>query len=133
MVCAYPNSCTLSALADHIVNKRVGDIIFFCIYTSIFFIMTSYLLVIGKTMQGIFWSDDICIATATFYSCLVLLFFNQVRSLHEVSFLSFISMVTILVVLVFCLKRMIDKDTSSDVKTDMFPEDIDFFEAFGAY
>jgi len=107
LVCAYPESGTVGMLAENLYNKTGAVACYLFLYVYIFFVLGEYLLVSGKAVQGMFYSDPICIETATFYVVCVLLPLNQVRTLHSVALLSIISIVTVLIVLAMCLFYLI--------------------------
>jgi uncharacterized membrane protein YdcZ (DUF606 family) len=65
-------------------------------------------------------------------ACAMLCCLNQIRSLHEASFLSLISMVTILFVLIIILIHQ-HNHPKEDIHREYFVDDMTIWDIFGGY
>jgi len=119
LVCAYPESGTVGMLAENLYNKTGAVACYLFLYLFLFFVAGEYLLVSGKAVQGMFYSNPICIETAIFYVICVLTPLTQVRTLHSVALLSIISIVTILIVLVMCSFYLIKGGVVEGSRTEL--------------
>jgi len=71
---------TMGILAGNL-NKVVANISYSGLYGLLFVLLGGYLLICGKAIQGVFYSQRICLSTATLYGSCVLLPLCQARRL----------------------------------------------------
>jgi len=129
MATVFPNASTFGMLGDLFFN-RIGALFgYISLYSYLFFLLSEYLLVLGKAMQGIVESR-MCLSLASFISSLVLIFPNQFRTLHGISFLSAISFITVFIVLVMCIIELV-ANPHEGAKSHSFHVQ-DSWDAFGA-
>jgi len=85
LVVAFPASPTLGGLAEHLYGKIGKMSCYVILYVYLFFILSQYMLISGKAVQGAIYEDNMCISTAMLIAGCILLPLSQVRTLHSVS------------------------------------------------
>ena len=78
-----------------------------------------YMVVMSRSIQGVFYKTDMCRPVAGILSCLILFISNQARTLRNIAFLSIVSFVTIFIVLTICLHDIEDDGVVPDSKHDI--------------
>ena len=97
-------------------------------------LLGGYMLVLGDTVQNLFYEDSLCLFPATLIAVACLLFPTQLRTLHNLSFLSAVSAVTITLAVGVCLASVVleSPPLTSDNATKLIETDSTFMEAFTA-
>ncbi|CAE6963627.1 AAP4 [Symbiodinium natans] len=94
---------------------------------------SSYILVLGQCLQGVFFQSELCLPTATAIACLLCLpIAVSVRHLSDSVVLCFINLFLIVAVLAIVMAKMYFEGRPSNVHTFAFAEDLTFWSAFGA-
>ena len=114
-------------------GKKGEKVVYTAVYGFALLGNSSYLLVLGKAMQGIFYDYDLCLPTATLISCfLVAPLVMKIRRLMESVVLCFINLILILGVLIICEYQLFTNGRSSTTKTFAFAENLSFTSIAGA-
>ena len=99
----HPLVTTYGELGESLFGKKVGYACYAILYIYIFFVLGEYMVVMSRSIQGVFYNTDMCRPVAGILSCLILFISNQARTLRNIAFLSIVSFVTIFIVLTICL------------------------------
>mmetsp|Transcript_101621 Transcript_101621/g.313550 ORF Transcript_101621/g.313550 Transcript_101621/m.313550 type:complete len:500 (+) Transcript_101621:57-1556(+) len=114
-------------------GDRAAKAVYGAVYGFAFLGQSSYLLVLGQALQGVFYEHDLCLPTAILFSCgLCLPFIMTIRRLSESVWLCFANMLLILAVLGIVMAQMSYNGRPEKVKTFLFAEDLTFITIFGA-
>jgi len=105
----FPSALTLTDLASAIFGPRGATCTALLIYSYMVFACASYMLVLATTLQSMFYDYDLCHPRAAAIAALVLMPFNQARTLHCVSALSVVSVITIGGTVVICIAALLDE------------------------
>jgi amino acid permease len=99
---------------------------------TLFFIMSSYLLVFALAIQDIFYESHICQTTASAIAMAILLIPSQIRTLHGVSFIGIFSTLAIVIVIGMCVGEMFDDGVKSHVEHYNVPKKLAFLDCLSA-
>ena len=114
-------------------GKKGEKVVYIAVYGFALLGNSSYLLVLGKAMQGIFYDYDLCLPSATLISCfLVAPFVMKIRRLMESVFLCLINLILILGVLIICEYQLYMNGRAITTKTFAFAENLSFTSIAGA-
>eukprot|EP00941_MAST-03F_sp_MAST-3F-sp1_P006294 g6294.t1 len=111
----YPNVTTYGELAGELYGKCGKILCFSLLYGYIFLVLSDYMIVLARSVQGLLHNFAICRPTAGIIAGCLLLFPNQMRSLHSVSFASIISALTIWIVLCLCVVELLSDGYDIDM------------------
>lgn len=115
-------------------GDTAASVVYFAVYLVFtFFGNTSYLLVLGEALQGMFYYDPICLPTAVLVSCLVCApVVVSTRRLSDSVRLCFLNLFVLLGGLAIVVMKFIQDGPQRDARTFLFAEDLTFMTAFGA-
>lgn len=114
-------------------GHKAATAIYSVVYGFGFLGQASYLLVLGQTLQGIFYEYELCLPHAILASCGICLpFVMSVRHLADSVWLCFVNLLTILVVLMIVMGQLAHNGRREGVQTFLFAEDLTVFTVFGA-
>mmetsp|Transcript_109094 Transcript_109094/g.336769 ORF Transcript_109094/g.336769 Transcript_109094/m.336769 type:complete len:450 (+) Transcript_109094:2-1351(+) len=124
---------TMGEAARILGGNRVAAAIYGIVYGFAFLGQSSYLLVLGQTLQGVLYEYEVCLSTAVLASCGICLpFLISVRDLAESVRLCLINLLLILAVLGIVMFQQAQNGRHEGVRTFLFAEDLTVFTAFGA-
>jgi amino acid permease len=112
------NAETMGILAKNL-NNTVANISYYGLYGLLFILLGGYLLICGKAIQGVFYTQPICLSTATLYGICVLLPLCQARRLYCVALMSTFSALTILIILAIIMYHYDEKGVNAGSKTEL--------------
>ena len=115
----HPLVTTYGELGESLFGKKVGYACYAILYIYIFFVLGEYMVVMSRSIQGVFYNTDMCRPVAGILSCLILFISNQARTLRNIAFLSIVSFVTIFIVLTICLHDIENDGVVPDSKHDI--------------
>lgn len=111
----HPTITTYGELGTTLFGENIGIVAYVFLYLHIFFLLGEYMIVMARSIQGIFYTTDICRPTAGIITMVILVISNQARTLRNIAILSVVSFVTIFIVLSVCLHDIVDRgNVSSD-------------------
>eukprot|EP00439_Symbiodinium_sp_Y106_P076719 s552_g15.t2 len=114
-------------------GDKAASATYFAVYGFAFLGQSSYILVLGQCLQGVFFQSQLCLPTATALSCLMCLPIGvSVRHLSDSVALCFLNLFLIVAVLAIVMAKMYLDGRPSDVNTFAFAEDLSFWTVFGA-
>jgi len=114
-------------------GDRAAKAVYGIVYGFAFLGQASYLLVLGQTLQGMFYDFELCLPTSVLISCgLCLPFVVSVRRLSESVWLCFANLFLILAVLGIVMAAMAYDGPRADAKTFLFAEDLSLLTVFGS-
>lgn len=105
----YRSAVTFGDVGTHLFGSVGGGIMYFMLYFYLLLLLGDYLITLAKSIQGIFWSVDLCQPVATGIACVLLLPSNQFRTLGGLTVLSALSFATVCVVLAIYTATVLHK------------------------
>ena len=114
-------------------GKKGETVVYIAVYGFALLGNSSYLLVLGKAMQGVFYDYELCLPLATLLSCLfVAPLVMKVRRLIESVWLCLINLVLILGVLAVCEYQLYQEGRPTTTQTFAFAKTLSFTSIAGA-
>jgi len=114
-------------------GDRAAGLTYLAVYGFGFLGQSSYILVLGQCLQGVFFQSEFCLPWATAASCLLCLpIAVSVRHLSDSVILCFINLFLIVAVLAIVMGKMYLEGRPTEVNTFAFAEDLSFWNVFGA-
>ena len=132
---AFPLSVTYGDLAGYVMDSpKWAMLVWGAVYTNLSMSLASYLLVIAKTLEGIFYgsSGSWCDPFVSLVAALLLIPLNQIRSMHGMSYLAIVSFITIALSVALILGKVGTLDRTDVVTTAGTSPGLDFWGFFGA-
>ena len=132
---SYPNAVTLGDLAGYVMgSRRWAMAMWIVVYVNLSLNCGSYLLVITKTLQSIFWvqSPGWCDPWTALGSCCLLLIPNQVRTMNGMSYLAIVSFATIVLSVLMTLGHLLGHETRPGTATEAFAGSSNFWVFFNS-
>ena len=99
-----------------LISSMAGRYGYAVAYLYLFMCMTNYLVLIGDSVQASLYWEGICSPWACFIGAVLLLPFNQFRTLSGLTLLSAISFATVLLTLFICLWTLLSNPSCEPVK-----------------
>jgi len=114
-------------------GDKAASATYFAVYGFAFLGQSSYILVLGQCLQGVFFQSQLCLPTATALSCLMCLPIGvSVRHLSDSVALCFLNLFLIVAVLAIVMAKMYLDGRPAEVNTFAFAEGLSFWTVFGA-
>ncbi|CAE8615902.1 unnamed protein product [Polarella glacialis] len=114
-------------------SERVATAVTAVVYGYAFLGQSSYILVLGQSLQGFFWEHNLCLPTATAAACLLCIpVAISVRTLADSTALCLANLFLILAVLGIVMSNMMAEGRPADVNTYLFAPDLTLVTALGA-
>ena len=135
----FPNVRNFGDVATATFGPRAGDGVRLLVYLTLLMNCGGYLLVIAHTVKELAFhvSDGWCSPVTALFAAGILLPFNQIRTLHHMSYMSAVSFFTIVVAVGGTLIILVQEGRSADTVTHLvqMPEGgfWSFFTAFSGF
>ncbi len=125
---------TMGTAARHTLGGAKGArVVYVAVYGFALMGQASYLLVLGKALQGVFFEQELCLPTATLLSCLAVApLIVTVRRLVESVCLCLVNLFLILGVIGICEYQLFSVGRADDVESFAFAQNLTFMSACGA-
>jgi len=120
--------------AGYTLGIRARKVTLFLVYGLFGYIgNSSYLLTMGKTLQGVFYDTMVCLPSAVLYSCLLCApFAAAVRQLSDSIALCFANFLLISACLVIVMASLAANGQNESSHRYAFDDDLNFMKVFGA-
>lgn len=107
---AYPRAVSYRDMAHEVLGPRWGLWVGALMYFSFAILLASYLLVLAKTLQGLFWKlPTVCQPVWAAVAALALVPSNQLRTLNAVSITTVVGCITMIITLVVCVLEALQR------------------------
>lgn len=127
-----PRLDTMGEVARCALGSEWAVAVYFAVYGYNLLGQASYLLVLGTSLQQVFWSTPLCIPRAIAVGCAVLLLpIFAVRRLGESVWLCLVNTIIIAVVIVVALLHIASLDRSSCSQTHLVPPGLTVMTVLG--
>jgi len=114
-------------------GDKAAAVVYALVYGFAFLGQASYLLVLGQTLQGVFYEMELCLPMAIVAGGIAVLPLAVVlRRLSESVWLCLLNLFLILAVLAIVMARLAARGRPEDTRTFFFAEDVTVFSIFGA-